>query len=91
MGRRLATAGALSVASFAVLKVVTGRSRPDAERGAYDFHPFSGHRALPSGHSTLAFTLATTLADAVNDPWATVGLYAVAAGTAWSRVYDRRH
>jgi membrane-associated phospholipid phosphatase len=90
-GAQLAVSGALASASFGLLKVVAGRSRPDAGEGAYDFHPFSGGGSFASGHSALAFALATTLGDASHSTWVRAGLYVVAAGTAWSRVYDERH
>lgn len=90
-GAQLVASGALAAASFGVLKVVSGRSRPDAGDGAYDFHLFTGGGSFPSGHSAMAFALATTLGDASHDPWVTAGLYMIATGTAWSRVYDQRH
>jgi membrane-associated phospholipid phosphatase len=90
-GAQLAASGALAAASFGLLKVVTGRSRPDVGQGAYDFHPFAGGGSFPSGHSAMAFALATTLGDASHSTWVTAGLYVIATGTAWSRVYDERH
>lgn len=90
-GGQLAASGALAAASFGLLKVVTGRTRPDGGQGAYEFKPFSGSGSFPSGHTTMAFALATTLADASHSTWVSAGLYTVAAGTAWSRVYDARH
>jgi membrane-associated phospholipid phosphatase len=90
-GAQLAASGALAAASFGLLKVATGRSRPDAGEGTYDFHPFSGGGSFPSGHSAMAFALATTLGDASHSTWVTAGLYVIATGTAWSRVYDQRH
>jgi membrane-associated phospholipid phosphatase len=44
-----------------------------------------------SGHSALAFAFATSLSQEIHRTWATVGLYALATGTAWSRVYDDEH
>jgi membrane-associated phospholipid phosphatase len=90
-GAQLAASGILASVSFGLFKVVAGRSRPDAGEGPYDFHPFSGGGSFGSGHSALAFALATTLGDASHSTWVTAGLYVVAAGTAWSRVYDQRH
>jgi membrane-associated phospholipid phosphatase len=90
-GGQLAVSGALAAASFGVLKLATGRSRPDAGEGAYQFHPFAGNGSFPSGHSAMAFALATTLGDASHSTWVTAGLYMFAAGTAWSRVYNERH
>jgi membrane-associated phospholipid phosphatase len=90
-GAQLAVSGALAAATFGVVKFALGRSRPDAGHGAYDLHPFSGAGSFPSGHTATAFAMATTLGDAVGNPWVSGGLYLFAAGTAWSRVYDARH
>jgi membrane-associated phospholipid phosphatase len=90
-GAQLAASGALAAASFGLLKVATGRSRPDVGQGAYEFHPFAGGGSFPSGHAAMAFALATTLGDASHSTWVTAGLYVIATGTAWSRVYDERH
>jgi membrane-associated phospholipid phosphatase len=46
---------------------------------------------MPSGHSAIAFALATTLADDIDRTWATVGLYTLASGVAWSRLNDDQH
>jgi len=90
-GGRLATSLALAgTATFAV-KTVIGRARPSAGVGAFDFHPFSGNVSLPSGHTAMAFALATDLSDEVRSGWVRVGLYAVASGTALSRINDNRH
>jgi membrane-associated phospholipid phosphatase len=90
-GGRLVASVALSTAAFQTLKLVSGRARPDAGQGAFAFSPFSGRGAFPSGHSTVAFALATSLAEELHNGWATAALYAIATGTAWSRVYDERH
>ena len=90
-GGRLAASVVLSTAAFETLKLVSGRARPDAGQGAWGFSPFSGNGSLPSGHSTVAFALATSLSHELHNPVATVVLLTVATGTAWSRIYDRRH
>ena len=46
---------------------------------------------MPSGHTTMAFALATALADDIHNTWAGVGLYTIASGVAWSRLNDNRH
>ncbi|MES2303925.1 MAG: phosphatase PAP2 family protein [Gemmatimonadota bacterium] len=75
------------------MKYLTGRRRPyqDNNLDATDFSPFSGHTSFPSGHSTAAFALATTLGDATGNTLARVGLYALATGTAWGRVAEADH
>lgn len=94
---RLTGAGIRATAAVALgglashgLKAAIGRSRP----GSIDpdeFTPFAGEASMPSGHTTVAFALATSLADEIRRPWASVLLYGAATGTALSRVYDRRH
>jgi membrane-associated phospholipid phosphatase len=90
-GGRLAASVVLSTVAFETLKLVSGRARPDAGQGAWEFSPFSGNGSLPSGHSTVAFAMATSLSHELHDPVATVVLYTAAAATAWSRIYEQRH
>lgn len=99
-GLRLTTSVALSGAAMSLLKLTFGRARPADGAGAFSFHPFSrppssggpaNRDALPSGHTTAAFAVATTLADDIDSPVADVLLYTAAAGTAWSRINDNRH
>jgi len=89
-GRVLAS---LAVAGFttAAIKEITGRVRPVDTNDPYLFRPFSNRDAFPSGHATLAFALAASLAEEIHNRWATAALYAGAAGTAWSRLNDHRH
>ena len=99
-GGRLVTSVALSAAVSETLKRVAGRSRPNEGVGAFQFHPFtslddsagvSTRSSLPSGHTTAAFAVATSLAEDFHNPYVSVGLYTLAAGTAFSRVNDNRH
>jgi membrane-associated phospholipid phosphatase len=90
-GGRLVATVVVSTVAFQTLKLVTGRARPDADEGSVDFRPFSGQASFPSGHSTVAFALATSISDELHNPWATAALYGIATGTAWSRVYNERH
>jgi membrane-associated phospholipid phosphatase len=94
-GLAVNTAKSMAVATIAVqaLKLTAGRTRPrdDRDAGADDFSPFSGNASFPSGHATAAFAFATTLGDAIDRPWARVGLFALAGGTAWARVAQEAH
>jgi membrane-associated phospholipid phosphatase len=91
-GGRLIFSYLVTAAATQVLKMAVGRSRPDARKGPYDFGPFKNRQvSFPSGHTAIAFTLATSLADDIGDPWVSAGLYTLAAGTAWSRLNDGRH
>jgi len=89
-GRAVLTAGAVSLA----MKVGFGRARPVmAEGDAGHFRPFSssdGFNALPSGHVTVAFALASSLAQRTTDRWVKRLFYAGASLTAFARVnYDK--
>jgi membrane-associated phospholipid phosphatase len=90
-GGRLATTLALAGATSTVAKLAAGRPRPSETLDADGFIPFSGQDAMPSGHTTVAFALATSLADEIHRTWASVGLYTIATGVGWSRINDNRH
>jgi membrane-associated phospholipid phosphatase len=87
LGASLLTAGAITTLS----KLVFGRPRPSESLDVDGYVPFSGRDAMPSGHTSMAFALATSLSDDIDRAWARVGLYTLATGVAWSRVNDNRH
>ena len=81
-------------------KMLIGRSRPNEGVGAFKFHPLTSLKdsagvqtrgAMPSGHTTAAFAIATSLADDVHNVPLQVLLYTFAIGTAYSRINDNRH
>ncbi len=74
-------------------KFILGRARPSAEDGPWSYEPFTGilDKALPSGHTALAFAFAATLADFTDATAARALIYAAAVGTGWSRLNDDRH
>lgn len=90
-GLRLAFSLALAGVADQGLKAVIGRERPNANGSAFDFDPGHLDTAFPSGHTTMAFAMAASLADDVHPTWAKVGLYGVATGVAVSRVYQEQH
>lgn len=99
-GARAMTSVAASALASTGIKYLVGRSRPAERVGAFEFHPFSSLKdssgvelrlSMPSGHTTAAFAVATTLADDIDSPVADILLYTLATGTAWSRMNDDRH
>jgi membrane-associated phospholipid phosphatase len=90
-GLRSGAAVLLAEAVTWTLKPSVGRSRPYQDSSQYDFDSFGGRLSFPSGHSTVAFALATVYSDAIDHPVATVGLYTLATAVAWSRLNDDEH
>jgi membrane-associated phospholipid phosphatase len=91
-GLRAVTSAAIANGVTQLLKQAFGRVRPDVEGSEpLDFEPFSGNNSMPSGHTSAAFGFAASLADDVRPLWAKIGLYTLATGTAWSRLYDNKH
>jgi membrane-associated phospholipid phosphatase len=99
-GTRLVAAVVLSAVEMEAVKRVVGRSRPNEDVGAFSFHPFTSLKdsarvemrgAMPSGHVTAAFAIATSLSDDIKSPLVHVLLYTAATGTAFSRINDNRH
>jgi membrane-associated phospholipid phosphatase len=99
-GTRLVAAVGLSAGEMTLIKHLVGRSRPDEDVGAFHFHPFTSRKdsagvetrgAMPSGHTTAAFAVATSLADDIASPVVDVLLYTAASATAFSRINDNQH
>lgn len=81
---------------YTATKQVIRRRRPKFTNDPYEFNePFEGGReftSFPSGHSNTVFTLATALAIEFRETkWVPPVVYTIAAVTAASRLYDRRH
>jgi membrane-associated phospholipid phosphatase len=86
----VAMAGVVNMA----LKTIIGRRRPYTGEGAMSFRgmQFSlDNTSLPSGHSTVAFSVSSVLANRIDNVYASVGLYSLATLTALSRVYNDYH
>ena len=98
-GTSLTAAKAFIVSSVSavIVKQLTHRHRPfqdDLPDHANWDGPFSNieYNSFPSGHSTLAFSMATVYAMEYRSTiWVPVLAYTLATGTAVSRLYDNRH
>jgi len=83
--------------SVEVLKVLFGRHRPyqdippDHKAWTGPFGSIS-YNSMPSGHTTVAFSVATVFASVYKDkPWVGVISYGIATGVALSRLNDDKH
>jgi membrane-associated phospholipid phosphatase len=84
-------AAALATGVTSTLKYTIGRTRPPFAGDPDRFRPFSGANSFPSGHTAVAFAIATSIADETDDGWSDVALYTAATLTAMARVNDDRH
>lgn len=84
-----------SAAIGALLKSTLGRGRPFTGEGPYRFRgPWQQENAwmsLPSGHTVVAFSIASSLAASIDRPWATALLYGGALLTGLGRIYLDQH
>ncbi len=83
----------LGGAAAMVLKTIAGRDRPNASiDDPYSFHPFRfKDNSFPSGHTAVAFALATSFARETPDKWTDVGFFTLATVTAYARMHDDKH
>ena len=87
---RVGRAAAMASAATTALKYTVGRTRP-THGDSDDFQPFGGGTSFPSGHTTLAFAVATAIADETQNGWVDAAVYGAATLTAYARVNDDRH
>jgi|SRR6266853_464535 len=73
------------------LKYVIGRSRPNKDQGAYDFHPLNGSASFPSGHATQAFAVATVISEHYDSLWITLTAYGLASAVGYARLNNDEH
>jgi membrane-associated phospholipid phosphatase len=93
-GRLTLEALALAGITGGGLKVALGRSRPkngDGPRKFTFWETDNAYQSMPSGHTTVAFTVSTVLAEQIDTWWARAIFYPLAAATSYSRVYDDEH
>lgn len=78
------------------LKYITGRERPNGNKGAYffkmlDFSPSTNSLSFPSGHASTAFAFSSVIAHQYPKWWVKILVYSSAGLVAWSRVNDNVH
>jgi membrane-associated phospholipid phosphatase len=90
LGESLIAAGLVTT----LIKFLSGRSRPYKNNGQWFFKPFSVDNdflSFPSGHTIVAFTTSTVLAERIDNIYATIGLYTLAGFSAYQRIYSDNH
>jgi membrane-associated phospholipid phosphatase len=92
-GAQILAAYGLSAGVMIGTKWAFGRSRPSSPDDPTTFDWFNGNddSSFPSGSAAVVFSLATTLADAIDRTPASVALYAGATLNAWARLNSNRH
>jgi membrane-associated phospholipid phosphatase len=89
---RIAEGAGAAAAAAVVVKIAVGRARPLQAPGDQDvIRPFSGNSAFPSGHTTLAFGIASAIDAETRAKWVPYVVYPLAGMVAWSRVRDNEH
>lgn len=76
------------------LKMAVGRERPGFTNDPDRFRPVNVKdrwQSFPSGHATVAFSLAASISEEAREPLVTVATYGTAALVGWSRIYEDRH
>lgn len=79
-----------------LLKISLGRARPYKDEGnleieLLEFEFDSSENSLPSGHTSIAFTVATVLSERIDNIYASMALYSFASLTAYQRIYSDVH
>ena len=95
MGRHLAQtlfyAGSLTI----LLKRVIGRKRPSVTESQYNFAgPWQNEDqffSIPSGHTIVTYSIASSLSAEIGNPWVTVGLYGLAGFSSFGLLYGNHH
>jgi len=89
---RIAGGIAASAAVSGGIKYLAGRSRPSqAPDDPDEFRVLSGRSAFPSGHTTVAFSLASGIDHETTARWVPFVVYPLAGIVGWSRLRDNRH
>ena len=84
----------LSAYTTTVLKMIFGRARPYMEEGRFGFEWFeatNNYNSFPSGHTTVAFSLASVAARRIDAWWAYTLFFSSASFTGIARMYKDQH
>ena len=73
------------------LKLAVGRERPSTTRSTYRFKPFSSNASFPSGHTTEAFAVATSIAENYPIWWVQTLAYGTAGLVGYARIEQNAH
>lgn len=90
LGQSLIYSGAVTM----TFRVILGRDRPYAGKGpsSLGWMEFgNAEQSFPSGHTTVAFAMASVLSRRIKQPVVTVLLYAAATATGLARMYHDQH
>lgn len=93
-GRLLFEALAVSGTAVMAFRYGFGRARPYMEEGLFEFRHFHGterYQSFPSGHTAVAFSVATVLAARIDEWWSYAGFYSLASLVPLGRVYLDQH
>ncbi len=77
-----------------LLKGIIGRRRPEENLGDITFNPFTfdiNRSSLPSGHTILAFSFSSVMANEIDNIYWKIGWYSLASMVGFSRVYHDKH
>lgn len=95
LGFEIAESGLYTGLITLIIKYSFGRERPRNNSNPFIFHPFSFQNnnflSLNSGHTALAFSLSTVLANNTSNDYLKVLFYSSAFMTALSRIYQNHH
>ena len=73
------------------VKYAVGRERPSTTARTFEFRPFSGNQAFPSGHAAQAFAVATAIAENYPTWWVQTLCYGGAGLVGYARIEQNAH
>jgi membrane-associated phospholipid phosphatase len=90
LGQSLGYAGLITQS----MQILLGRDRPKAEKGPNSLNGWqwgNARQAIPSGHTTVTFAVASLLSRRIREPFVTVLLYTVATASGLALMYRDQH